>query len=372
MIRIASFLVFFIGAAFAFGAFYLARGSESDVPQIAQTPVAATAPAPEVPETPEAEKLYYLREIDFDQGDITVIYNGVGPDGSSVIVRDQAALRAAKDQVYVNTETTAGQLAGSIALSLAGANPEETVLQVFRRDSLIASVSCTNTACGSFADTPDVEHAGLLDNATPYQLVNDTFDDHGLYLETILAISENPNFMLLNQRPRNDFPANAITPKLTISLPTAVIQSAESFDRATFEANIRDAVNAQLPEGASIRVVDMQRLHPAYLADKDNGQFVTAGGQPIAFPDARFLPISVEISGIDTLSDAAYDAITAATLMEFDVDAQFEDFVTSRLQTTCVDCYFLKVDGPFYRSTRPTAQTSERYDLNYYDLREAP
>lgn len=375
MIRIASFLVFFIGAAFAFGAFYLARGSQHDAPRAAVSP----EPAPEIaveatdtPAPPEVESLHYLRDIDFELGDITVIYAGFGPNGDAVIVRDQSALQAAKEQVYVNSPVAPTLDTGHLVYGAVGTLPDAPLIHIYRNDRLIAAISCINAACDRFAKDPNADHAGLLDFATPHQVFNDTFDDHETYLATILAISENPNFMLLDQRPSFDFPAPPISPTLTISLPTAVIQSIEGFDSAVFQALIRDAVSQQIPNGAQIENINMTELYPAYVADKDSGQFVTAGGQAIAFPDARFLPISVEISGIDRLSDAAYDAITAATLMEFDVDAQFSDFVTTRLQSSCVDCFFLKVNGPFYRSTRPTAQTIETYNLDYYDLREAP
>lgn len=371
MIRIVSLLVFFVGAACAFGAFYLARGSNTaPPPPVAVAP--APVPAPIPVETTQAEKLYYLQEIDFEQGDITVVFTGLGTAGTDLIVRDQGALLAAKNQVYVAYQTAVGQSEEGVVLSSVGVDPSETILQIFRDDALIAALNCATATCDEMIADEDANHADLLDRTTPYQGIDDVFDDHATYLDTILAISENPSFMFLNKRLHDNFPADAIEPKLTISLPTAVIQSVDNFDSTVFEALIRGAVNQQLPDGARITNVAMDGLHPAYLADKDNNQFVTAGGQPIAFPNARFLPVSVDIVGIDTLSDAAYDAITDATLLEFDVDSLFEDFVTSRLQTSCVDCYFLKVDGPFYRSTRPTAQTTERYTLAYYDLREAP
>ncbi len=362
MIRIASFLVFFIGAAVAFGAFYVARGSETDAPRTATAPVepvAAEAPEtpaePETPDLPEAQKLYYLADIDFDQGEITVVYPAAGQGQTAVILRDQAALRAAKDTAFLPQIQT-------------GADDSTPLVQIFRADTQIATVPCPT--CPDLSTDPD--HAALLEQALPHQIVHDNFSDHDTYLATIDAISTDPNFMLLDLRPAADFPTAPIDPALTISLPTAVVQSVGTFDSAAFDAQIRTAIDAQLPDGATITAVTTEGFRPAFLADKDNGQFVSAGGQPIAFPDARFLPISVTISGTDHLSDAAYDAITQATLMEFNVDDQFETFVTSRLQTTCVDCYFLKVDGPFYRSTRPTAQTPERYALTYYDLREAP
>ena len=377
MIKLASFLVISIGAMFALGAFYLARGSGDDTPRVVITEVAPAPepiPTPVVPEPdlPEYEELYYLNEIDFEQGDITVVYLGLGPAANSLIVRDQAALRAVKETAYLNSEITDETETGSLALLASASASVAPVLQIFRDDTLIASVDCIAASCDVAAIVPEESQTQLFSQASPHQIVDDVFHDHETYLNTISAIAENPNFMFLNKRPHENFPAAAIEPTLKISLPTAAIQSFNAFDSSIFEALIRDAINQQLPEGAQIINVTTDGPQPAYIADKDSQQFVTAAGQPIAFPNARFLPLSVEITGADHLSDAAYDAITEATLLEFDLGSEFAEFVTTRLQTSCVDCYFLKMNGSFFQSARPTTSTIERYDLSYYDLREGP
>lgn len=298
------------------------------------------------------------------------MYN-IAADGP-IVVRDQATIRAAEDAVYVNTRTTVGQRAGSFALTLLGASPSERVVGVYQSDALIASVNCTNTACGSFPDTPDINHAGLADHAHPYQVINDRFDDHQTYLETILAISEDPSYMLLDRRPRADFPVVAQTPTLVISLPTVVAPMRAAFDQDGHIAQVRAVNTSVQPEGATLDWVRITDMDGGVIADKDNNQPVTAGSAPIPFPDAQFFTVPAKINGITTLTQDAYDTLSSAALRDFDVDALFAGFVTSRLQTSCLDYFLLKVDGPFERDARPYEAQDEVYFLDYYDLREAP
>lgn len=370
MIRLAFVAVLALAGLLAFGGFLLVRGSDGDVSPITMT--TPDAPAPQAPDAPQVDKLHYLRDIAFDQGEITVVLFGAGPDGGKVIVRDQAALLAAKDDVYVNTETTGGQAAGSFVLALMGASPSETLVQIYRDDALIAAVNCTNTACGSFADTPDINHGDLPDHAVPYQLINDTFDDHPTYLDTITAVADDPNFMLLDRRPSEGFPTPARTPYVVVELPT-VIESADTlFDTAAHETRVRDAMARVLPDGATLVSINITDMGRAVLADKDNNQPVTAGGQPIPFTGAQFFTVRARIDGVNGLSTADYDTLTQGTLRDFDVDDLFAAFVTERLQTSCVDCYFLKVDGDFTDTARAYDARGETYSLDYYDLREAP
>lgn len=372
MIRLASFGVLLLGGLIAFGAFYLARGSEAEVPQAAAQPSspASEAPTPEV--TTTAERLFYLQDIAFDEGDITLVLFGDDPRTDITIIRDQAALQAAKDTAYVAAEATGGQAAGSFVLALMGAPISETVAQIYRRDSLIASVTCINTACGSFVQNPDINHAGLLDHATPHQLIHDQFDDYATYMDTILAISENPDFMLLDQRPRDDFPAEPQVPSLTLALPTYAHPADTAFDAATHEALLQAAIASHLPDGASIERVNVTALGPSVIADSDNNQPVTAGGAPILFPDAHFYSMEAQITGITDLPADAYDQITAATVPAYDPMPAFAEFVTARLQTSCADCFVLKIDGPNLRAAERSDWQSEHYTLSYYDLREAP
>lgn len=310
MIRLASISVFLIGALVAFGAFYVARGgSDSAQPvsdlQVAEESVAADAPAaPQEgdgtdesasPENTGATfgKLHYLNAIDFDKGEITlVLHQGTG---APLIIRDQTALRAAQSTAYLSYPE--GQETWGLTDVAGGAN----VIEVFRGDRFIAAITCLAPPC----DTPQGDHAGLTDVATPYQLVEDQFSDHAAYLETIAAIETDPNFMLLDQRDPAGFPAPAIMPSLTIALPTAVLSAQAAFDPAAHEALLSAAITPHLPEGAEVSDIQMTALFPAFVADKDNGEFVTAAGQPIAFPAARFLPVSVEITGTDRLSARA-------------------------------------------------------------------
>lgn len=368
MIRLAFLAVLALGGLIAFGAFFLVRGTEADIPQVQTADVEPTAAAPAPPPTPEVDRLYYLRDIAFDQGDITVVLFG----GTKRIIRDQAALQAIKDKVYVNTQTTGGDAAGSFVLALMGAQPTETVVQVYRNDSLIAAVNCTNTACGSFADSPDINHENLDDFAVPFELVNDVFEDHETYLDTILAVSEDPNFMLLDRRPAEAFPSPPRTNYLIVSLPTVVVRTEDGFDQARHEQQVRDAFAPLLPDGSAVRSVTIENLGAGVLADKDNNQPVTAGGMPIPFPDARFFSVRARIDGVTDLPASVYDRLTDATLRDYDVDSAFSSFVSTRLQTDCVDCYFLKVDGPFLRDARASDWRTETYYLDYYDLRDPP
>ncbi|SMX37666.1 hypothetical protein [Octadecabacter ascidiaceicola] len=376
MIRLAFILVTLLGGLIAFGAFHLVRGNQADVPQITTFPASpaeeATQTAPTPPAPPVVERLYYLREIDFDQGEITVLYFGAGPEGSTLVIRDQDPLKAARTEAYVNTSATGGEAVDSFVMDMMGAPPDETIVQIYRRDSLIAAVTCVNTACGRRAQNPDINHAGLTDHATPYQVINDQFDDHATYLETIHAVSESPDFMLLDQRPQSDFPAERRVPNLKLALPTVVHPTVTAFDAATHEALLRAAIDPLLPDGAEVENITITDLGHAVLADKDNNQPVTAGGAPIPFPDAQYFGVQAQINGTAALTEATLDQITAATTRSFDLDAPFAEFVTARLQTTCVDCYFLKVDGTFVTQARAITWRNEVYDLSYYDLREAP
>lgn len=370
MIRTAFVLVLALGALLSLGLFWVVRGTEPDVTQITATTGAQTQPTP--PVTPQVDQLHYLRDVDFDQGDITVMFHRAGPARGDLIVRDQEALRTSAQDVYINTNATTGQTAGSVFLTLMGAPPSETVIEVYRRDSLIAAVRCTNTACGSFANNIDVHNAGLLELAVPHTRVDDSFDDYETYLETILAISEDPNFMMLDRRPTSDFPAERIRPFVTLGLPTVVVPDGTAFDRAAHEDRIRTALAPVLDPQIEVRSIRVEPLPPAVIADKDNNQPVTAGGVPIQFPHAQFYDVRVGLSGTHSFAPTLMDHLKDATLLDFDVDSLFAEFVTARLQTTCVDCYFLKIDGPFRRSVTELSSRRERYYLSYYDLREAP
>ena len=73
-----------------------------------------------------------------------------------------------------------------------------------------------------------------------------------------------------------------------------------------------------------------------------------------------------------TLPTDVYDALTEATLRQIDLEAAVPAYVARALQTECLDCFVLKVEGGITLEARAFDWRSEAYYLNYYDLREAP
>ena len=372
MIRFAFLGVILLAGLLAFGAFYLAKGSEGQPVEITSGTPDGPSPAAEAPATPEVEKLYFLRGIDFDLGDITlVLFQADTDDDSKVIIRDQAALLAAQDSAYVNTTSQTGEAAGSLLLDMIAEPTAETIAQIYRDDVLIASVTCPNATCGHFADSPDIDYAGLRDFAVPHVKVNDEFDSYEDYLATIEGVATDPNYMLLDQRPVVDFPLPRRDAHLIIELPT-VSTDDPSFNAALHEALVQTAITPLLPDGASLDWVQITDLGPAVLADQDNNQPVLAGGEPIEFPGANFFTVRARINGVTTLPTDVYDALTSATLRQIDLEAALPAYVESALQTECLDCFVLKVEGTITTDARAFDWRNEAYYLNYYDLREAP
>ena len=373
MIRMAFLGVILLACLLAFGAFYLAKGSEGQPTEITSGTPDGPSPAAEAPATPEVEKLFFLRGINFDMGEITLVLfqANAGENESRLIIRDQAALLAAQDSAYVNTTTPTGEEAGSLLLDMIAEPTEETIAQIFRADVLIASVTCPNATCGHFADSPDINYAGLRNLAMPHLIVNDEFDSYDEYLATIEGITTDPNFMLLDLRPVVDFPLPRRAAHLIVDLPTVATDDV-SFNPALHEALVQTAMTPLLPEGTSLDWVQVTDSGPAVLADKDNNQPVMAGGAPIEFPDVRFFTVRARINGVTTLPTEVYDALTAATLRQIDLDAAVPAYVARVLQTKCVDCFVLKVEGNITTQARAFDWRSEAYYLNHYDLREAP
>lgn len=371
MIRLAFLGVLALAGLLAFGAFYLAKGTEGEPVEITTGTPDGPSPASEAPATPEVEKLFFLRGIDFTLGEITLVLSQAGPDQGRVIIREQAALIAAKDRAYVNTTTTTGEAAGSLLLTIMGTTPEETIAQIFRDDVLIASVTCPNTSCGHFAESSDIDYAGLVSAATPHQVINDTFENYDDYLATIQAVTEDPDYMLLDLRPNVDFPLPRKPGHLIVELPTVATDDA-TFNPALHDALVQAAIEPLLPDGASLEWVRLTDLGPGILSDKDNNQPVLVNGAPVTFPGTQFFAVRARIDGITTLPADVYVALTAATKRQTDYGAAFPDFVRANLETTCVDCYLLKVEGELTTEARPFDWRNESYYLNYYDLREAP
>lgn len=371
MIRLAFLAVIGLAGLLAFGAFYVAKGSEGQPTEITTGTPDGPSPAAEAPATPEVEKLFFLRGIDFDMGEITLVLFQDETDQDRLIIRDQMALRDAQDSAYVNTTTPTGEEAGALLLAMVAAPTEETIAQIFRDDVLIASVTCANTSCGIFADSPDIDYANLPEFVVPYQAISDEFDSYDDYLATIEAITTDANYMLLDQRPLVDFPLPRRAGHLIVELPN-VISGDASFNPALHEALVETAIIPLLPDGAELVWVQITQQGPAILADKDNNQPVLVGGAPVAFPNTLFYTVRARIDGVTTLPTDVYSALTQATMRQSDIQTGFPDFVTSTLQTGCVDCYFLKVEGGYSSESRAFDWRNEAYYLNYYDLREAP
>lgn len=371
MIRIAFLAVLAFAGLLAFGAFYLAKGSEGQPTEITTGTPDGPSPAAQAPATPEVEKLYFLRGIDFDLGDITLVLFQPNAEQDRLIIRDQTALRGAQNTAYVNTTTPTGEEAASLLLSMMGAPSEETIAQIFRDDVLIATVTCANASCEHFSSSTDIDFAGLKNFGTPYQTINDEFDDYGEYLSTIEGITTDRNYMLLDQRPLVDFPLPQRPAHLIVELPTVITRDA-SFNPALHEALVQTAIVPLLPDGATLDWVQITEQGPAVLADKDNNQPVMFSGNSIVFPDIQFYSVRARINGVTTLPTDVYDALTQATSRQIDFSSEFADFVTTALSTDCVDCYFLSVEGGISATSRAFDWRSESYYLNYYDLREAP
>lgn len=374
MIRLAYIGVFLLAGLLAYGAFALVRGSGGNTVQIAQQPLPKATPAvAPAPVEPEIEKLFFLRDIDLDLGEITVILNRAGPDASTLIIRDQDVLRAAQDAAFVNTMATTISDVEPFVMSVnGGGSNSEKIAQVFRDDVLIATLNCASDICDGDQNDRDVNYANLIDASVPFQILSDHFDTYEDYISTIEAIIRDPNYMLLDRRPNEGFPQDRQIPTLTIELPNVIIAADELFDQTAYETLLRDTLTPLLAEDAAIGYVLVEDQSFAVLGDKDDNQPALLNGQPVPFPSAKFYTVRVQITGLTSVPPATYDALTERTAQRWDVDDAFETFVTSTLNTTCVDCYFLKVQGGFIDHARALGWQGESYSLDYYDLREAP
>ncbi|MGJ8610192.1 MAG: hypothetical protein ACSHWY_03800 [Octadecabacter sp.] len=368
MIKISFLLVAMLGGLIAFGAFHLVRGSEADLVEIAEPTV--ENPTPELSPTPIVEKLFFLRGIDLEQGEIALVLFNVGDD--TLIVRDQAALKAAQNTAYVNTTTTNGAAAGSLLLAIMGVPPEETVAQVYRDDKVIATVSCPTTACGSFADSPDIDYAGLLDAAQPIIRVSDHFDSYATYTSTIAAIETDPNFMLLHARPSERFPTPRAIASMEINFPTVIAPASSVFDKTAHEILISTALSSALPTGASITSINITDLGTGVVADNDSMTPILAGGAPIPYPDMRYFAVSAKVTGASILSSDALDSLSNQTRSQYDDTADFAQFIRDRLQNDCDDCFSVSVDGGLRDMARMASSNPESYYLDYFDLRDTP
>ncbi|MCF2870121.1 hypothetical protein L0664_03495 [Octadecabacter sp. G9-8] len=362
MIRLAFLGVALLAGLLAFGAFFLARGSEGGAVDVKQA-----APAPQTPEAapePTIEKLYFLRDIDLGAGDIALVLYQSGANGKALIIRDAAALAAAKDTAHVTA-------AGFAIAPNRAPTPEtyaETYAEIYRDDVLVASVQCSSP-CGPTSNTDD---AGLTALGMPLVRIDDQFDSYGDYLTTIDAVATDPNYMLLNARPDGTFPQPQRPATLTVRLPTVISATDDAFNLETHTAKVRDALTPLLPDGARLDRVQIENQGFAVLGDKDNNSPVVLNDAEIPFLEARFFSVLAHVTGTTTLPASAYDTLSNATLDQHNTETDFAAFVTGALDTTCVDCYFLKIEGDFTDTAYAQDWRAESYSLSYYDLREAP
>ncbi|MEL6958869.1 MAG: hypothetical protein AAGL89_07975 [Pseudomonadota bacterium] len=368
MIRLAFVAVLGLGAFLAFLGFQVASieapTAEGDAAPVAVTEIAAE------PTPAEPERLFFLQGVDFDAGEVTLL---LSPDSSDpLIVRDQAAMRAAMDSAYVATDSTPGQAIGSFVLALMGAPPEQTIVEIYQNDLFLASVQCLNTTCGDFADSPDINLAGLDQAATPYQPIADRFDDYDTYLAALAEVQDDRGFLFLDNHRGEELPTDRQTPYLIVSLPNVVTFADSDFAPPLHEALVEAAITPLLPDGATLGSVTVTEQAPAVLSDLDSNAPVLIDGQTVPFPGARFFEVSARIDGVTGLDAPIYDQLTEATLQQVNLDDAFDAFVAATLPDPCEDCYFLKIEGIYTDTAKAFDWREEAYYLYYYDLRDPP
>lgn len=373
MIRLAFFGVILLGGLIAFAGFYLVRGAEPTPTGTQQ--LAQPDPTPPPPAVAQAEKLYFLKGIDLDQGDIALVLFNLGPD--PLIVRDIDVIRAAQGSVYVNMTDAAGQIAGQFtpatdATPTITAPPEDIIAQIYRDDTLVGTISCAISACGSFVDTPDINYAGLRTAAAPIQRIEDRFDTYADYLSTIGAIAADPDFMLLHARPQSGFPQSRNPATMHISFPTVIAPTSAPLDAVAHELLVSLALTAFLPDDASLRDVTITDLGNGVVGDGDSRTPVLAGGAPIPFPDVRYYSVTAWVDGAADLDQGALDTLANKTLDQYDYATDFAIFTQERLQSDCADCFWILVDGGSRDDVRVIQSQPESYDLDYFDLRDTP
>lgn len=370
MIRLAFLGVFLLAGLLAFGAFFLARGSVND------DVVAIEASVPPVVETPQEEdvdtRLYFLRDLDLLAGPLTVVLRDAITGNGDMVVRDKTAILTAKPTAYINTAPTGGEVAGLVVLAMMGVPPENTVIEIFRGDTLIAAVQCASTTCGDFASDMDIDLGPLLTAAQPLireQSFADNYDD---YLTDLSAINQSPDYMFLDLRPENAAPQTRQIARMELYLPTLVTPAGDTVDANVLSALARSVVDPVLPDGASINGVTFSSSGQGIVADMDSGTPSLAGGAEILFPDVEFTNIRISIEGASALSDAALQTLTDQPLAQTDYTDSFAAFVRDRLQSSCEDCFRVKMRGDHYDAATVTLSEPEGYRLDYYDLRDPP
>jgi len=371
MIRFAFIGVILIGALIAFGVFSLVRNIGTGDPQ---HPV--VAPLVEVEDTPTPDAtsetlLYFLQDIDLTDGQITLVLRDALTGQGDMFVRDQAAINAAQDVAYVNTATSAGDVLGMVTMAMMGVSPQDTVAQIYRGDTLVSAVVCTSTTCGSLAADRDVNLGPLMDAAHPLISEQAYLDNYEDYLSNLEAVNREGDYMFLDLRPTQS-PVERQTARMELYLPTLVHPAGAIVDPNVTSALVRSILNPLLPEGASINGVTFQGTGRGLVADMDSGTPTLAGGAPIPFPDVEFTNVKISIEGASTLSEGDLRKLTEQPLQRTDYTDAFTAFVRDRLQSTCADCFMVKMNGDLYDEATITTSEPEGYRFDYYDLRDTP
>ncbi|AKS45573.1 hypothetical protein SAMN05444287_0669 [Octadecabacter temperatus] len=376
MIRLAFLLVTLVGGLIAFGAFYLVRGSGTQTTgttaAVAEQPIEAPTPAPE-PEPDTSARLYFLADQYLDTGEIALVLDRAGPNGTSVVITDPAAIKNAQDLAFVNTETTGGEVAGAIVLGAMGVPLEQRIAALFRDDELVLEVTCGSTTCGDFASAEDADFAGLLDAAEPLVPIEEYYDTYATYLEALAFIANEPDYALLGLKANRDqaHPVPQAIPEAIVTLPTIHQSTSQPLDTETHAALLSALVQGALPEGVTISSINIEDHGAAILVDADNGLPATRAGAEIPFPDVLFYTPHINLTGASSLPDDLLETLTSETLSRVEWDDASKAFIQD-LGLTCTDCYNFQIKGDVYDEATVIHSVPERYDLTFYDLRDAP
>ena len=368
MIRLAFIGVIFFGGLIAFGGFHLVRGFEKSSSDPLKPATPSTPHPPSI--VAEVKNLYFLQDIDLDQGNIALVLFNLGPD--PLFVRDINIIKAAQNKAYVSINAPNGQILGSFTPTTKAARTEDIFAQVYRNDALVGTFSCVFLECSEFSNTPYINYGGLRTGATPIQIIEDHFDTYTDYLSTIYAITADPEFMLLHARPMTDFPELRTPASMQISFPTVIVPTSDPLDEVAHELLVSISLSAVLPDGASLRNITISQLGNGIVVDGDNHTPVLAGGAPISYPNALYYSVTAWIDGTASIDQKILDSLTNQTTDQYDFKTDFALFARDRLQSTCVDCFLILMNGGSRDDTYVIQSQAELYNLNYFDLRDTP
>ncbi|PHQ86703.1 MAG: hypothetical protein COB65_00740 [Thalassobium sp.] len=306
---------------------------------------------------PAPDPVFVLRDQNLETGTFALMIRN-GAEDAAVVLRDQSVILAAQDSAAIIgdglTPLTPAMLAQTDAMP---------TLSLYRNDLFIAGY-----ACGAECKVSGIDIGSAI-SAIPLVV---QFNDYDAYLAAILAVTEDPNFGFLDLRPENGLPAPRQVPKLTLDLPVVSIAASALFDIETHRAMVGQAVQDSLPEGASVASVEITDLGLGVIGDIDNSAPILRAGAPIPYPDVRFHGVAVQIDGADTIAPEVLGQIGDLTLTQVDTTAGFTRFTAAQLGGDCAQCYQLTVAGGITDSARIRDAQPETYQLQYYDLREAP